>query len=122
MTEELKVGSSFWALNCFGWSVGGDPMDFTIVGETKTLWKIKRTSIPDHKPFPAKKDMSEWRVISAEDAQKIAWMRKHSRSIADAVEKLAKFEWKQQIANYETMKAIAKLIGYGEAHGGTDTE
>lgn len=118
MTDELKVGSDFWALAINGhYGPGGDPFDFTIVGETKTLWRIRRTGIPTHTPFTIKKDMSEWHVIAAKDAEVIRWMRNNSQKVSKAVNRLIDFNWEKQLENYSTLRAIAVLVGYVEEEG-----
>lgn len=113
--EELKVGSEFWALQINGhYGPSGDPFDFTIVDETKTLWRVRRTCEPDHKPFNIKKDMSEYHQISAEDAAKVKWMRTNSNNVVKRISELAKFGFYQQLENYDMLKAVAEVIGYTE--------
>lgn len=112
----LAVGVDFWALHINGhYGAGGHPVDFTIVGETKTLWRVRRTHLKDMQPFTIKKDMSDYEPISAEDAQKIIWMRTNARAIIAAVEqRLRSFTPANQIENFELTKQVASVIGYVE--------
>lgn len=109
---ELKLGDEFWARQVNGhYGPGGDPLDFTVTGETKTLWRVKRTSHPEVQTT-IKKDGSDWEPLPAEDAQKIIWLRANATHINQRVNELrhAAHQGSVDLQIYDTLKAIAKVL------------
>lgn len=112
MAMELKIGSEFWARAVVGhYGPGGDPLDFTVTGETKTLWHCKRTSCPEVE-CTIKKDGSDWMPLPTEDAQKIIWLRANANKITKEVNRLTReaYEGGVDLQIYDTLKAIAKVL------------
>jgi len=119
-TTELKIGSDFWARQVTGhYGPGGDPLDFTVIGETKTLWKVRRTSHPEV-VTNLKKDGSEWMPLPTEDAKKILWLRANANNIEKSLHSLVRnaYEGSVDVSIYDTLKAIAALLNYEPAATG----
>lgn len=110
---DFKIGTNFWARQVNGYyGPSGDPYDFTIVGETKTLWKIRRTGIPDHPPFATKKDWSEHCPLPEDEAKKIIWLRANANRIEESVRRLVRkaFDGSADALTYDKLNAIAEVI------------
>jgi hypothetical protein len=116
MTNQLPpiaVGQEIWLRQVNGhYGPSGDPMDFTVVGETKTLWKVKRSSWAESPVMPIRKDMSDWGgQLSANDARKLLWVRAHCRKIAEVARSTINSAFDKP-EKFEFLKQIAELIGY----------
>jgi hypothetical protein len=113
MHDNFKIGTDFWARQVNGhYGPGGDPYEFTIVGETKTLWKIRRAGIPDHPPFTTKKDWSDYCPLPEDEAKRIIWLRANANRVGESVRLLVRkaFDGRVESDTYYQLKAIAELI------------